>query len=315
MPGRPGKILRHRGEELARVRVRGAFEHVLQRPGLDDAAFAHHRHPVRDLRDHPEVVGDEKQAHAAPALQLLHQAQDLGLHRHVQGGGRLVGDQQLGPAGDRHRDHHPLALSAGEPVRILVHAKLRAFDLHFRQRLDRAAARLVVAEARAGEPDRLDDLVADGEHRVQRGHGLLEDHRDVRAAHLHQLLFGQPQQVARPSAGPPVEAEQDFAVATLGQVRRQQADHRQGGDGLAAARFADQAERLPRVDVEARPVHRPHRLPVGPEPDVQVPHLEQRLRARSRAGAPPRRSFVHLRRLSWDRYGSMASRSASPIRL
>ena len=254
----------------------GRSEHVLQGPGLDDASCAHDCHAVRDLSDHAEVVGDEEEAHPAPALELLHQAQDLCLHRHVEGGGRLVGDQQLGPAGDRHRDHHPLALAAGEAVGILVHPQLRVLDPHLRQGLDRPAPRLIVADAGAGEPDRLDDLVADGEHRVQRGHRLLEDHRDVPAAHPHQLLLREPQQVARRRVGPGVEPEQDLPVAAFGQVRRQQADHRQGGDGLAAARLADEAEGLARIDMEARAVHRAHRLAVGAEPGVQVPHLEQR---------------------------------------
>ena len=295
--GGPGKVLGHRRQELARVGVRRAPQHFLQCAGLHDPAFAHDRHPVGDLRDHPEVVGDEEQAHAAPALELLHQAQDPGLHRHVQGGGRLVSDQQAGAAGDGHGDHHPLALAAGEAVGVLVHAQLRVLDPHLRQRLDRLAAGLLVAEARAGEPDRLDDLVADGEHRVQRGHGLLEDHRDVPAAHLHPLLLGQPQQVARRGVGPRVEAEQDLAVAALGEVRRQQADHRQGGDGLAATRFAHQAEGLPRLDVEARPVHRPHRLPVGPEPGMEVPHFEQRPRVPGRAGRGHGPGLPGVRRL------------------
>ena len=281
--GGAGEVLRHGREELARVGVRGVFEHLLQRAGLDDPALAHDRHPVRDLRDHAEVVGDEEQAHSAPALELLHQVQDLGLHRHVQGRGRLVRDQQHGPAGDRHRDHHPLALPAGEAVGILVHPQFRPLDSDLRKRLDGLAAGLLVAEPRAREPNRLYDLVADREHRVQRGHGLLEDHRDVPAAHPHQLFLGQTQQVARRRVGPRIEAEQHLSVAAFGEVARQQPDHRQGGNGLAAARLANEAERLARRDVEARPVHRPHRLPAGSEPGMQVPHLEQRLRATSRA--------------------------------
>ena len=276
--------------------MRRAPQHVVEGAGLHDPPLAHHRHPVRDLRDHPEVVGDEEEAHASPALELLHQAEDPGLHRHVQGGGGLVRDQQAGAAGDGHRDHHALALAAGEPVRILVRAQLGMLDPHLRQRLDRPGAGLLVAEARAGEPDRLDDLVADGEHRVQRGHGLLEDHRDVPAAHPHQRVLGQPQQVARRGIGPRIEAEQHLAVAALDEVRRQQADHRQGGDGLAAARLPHQAEGLPRLDVEAHPVHRPHRLPVGPEPGMEVLHLEQRPRVPVRVLAG-----IHVRRLSCER--------------
>ena len=40
------------------------------------------------------------------------QIEDLGLGGHVERGGRLVGDQQLGIAGQRHRDHRALAHAA-----------------------------------------------------------------------------------------------------------------------------------------------------------------------------------------------------------
>ena len=274
--GRTGEVLGHRGEELAGVGMFGAFEHLFERAGLHDPSLAHDRHPVGDLRDHTEVVGDEEEAHAALALELLHQSEDLGLHRHVEGGGRLVRDEQAGTAGGGHRDHHALALSAGEPVGVLVHAQLRPVDVHFGERLDRLRAGFPVAEARAGEPNRLDDLVADREHRVQRGHGLLEDHGDVPAAHPHQLLFGHVEQVPGRNAGLPVESVQHFSVAALGEIRGQQPDHGQRGDGLAAPRLADEAEGLPRIDMKARPVHRPHRVSADPEPGMQVPHLEQR---------------------------------------
>ena len=46
------------------------------------------------------------------------QLEDLRLHGDVERGGRLVGDQQVGLIGERHRDHHALALAAGELVRI-----------------------------------------------------------------------------------------------------------------------------------------------------------------------------------------------------
>ena len=48
----------------------------------------------------------------------------------------------------------------------------------------------------AVDDDRLGDLVADGEHRVERGHRLLEDQRDAGAAHLPHLAFRERQQIA-----------------------------------------------------------------------------------------------------------------------
>ena len=54
------------------------------------------------------------------ALQLLEQREHLRLHHHVERGRRLVGDQEARVARERHRDHHPLALPAGELVRVVV---------------------------------------------------------------------------------------------------------------------------------------------------------------------------------------------------
>ena len=116
------------------------------------------------------------------SLQLAHQVEDLRLDRHVERGGRLVGDQQLRVAGQRHRDHHALPHAAGQLVRILRDAPLRLGDADQAQHLDRAR----VAPPRASSPlmqrQRLGDLPADGQHRVERGHRLLEDHRDLVAA-------------------------------------------------------------------------------------------------------------------------------------
>ena len=53
------------------------------------------------------------------------QLQDLRLHRDVERRGRLVGDQQIGLVGERHGDHHALALAAGKLVRIAAEPALR----------------------------------------------------------------------------------------------------------------------------------------------------------------------------------------------
>ena len=58
--------------------------------------------------DDPQVVRDPDHGHVQLLLQPLDQVHDLGLDGHVEGGGRLVGDQQFGEAGQRHRDHDPL---------------------------------------------------------------------------------------------------------------------------------------------------------------------------------------------------------------
>ena len=81
------------------------------------------------------------------ALQLAQQVEDLRLDRHVERGRRLVGDQQLRLAGQRHGDHHALAHAAGELVRIVVDAALAASGMPTQaEHLDRARSRALRAD-------------------------------------------------------------------------------------------------------------------------------------------------------------------------
>ena len=113
------------------------FEQRLDGRFLDLLAGIHHHHTLRGLRDHAEIVGDQDQPGAERLLQVDEQLQDLRLDGDVERGGRLVGDQQLRPAGQRHRDHDALAHAAGELVRIFQRAPLRLGDPHQAQHLDR----------------------------------------------------------------------------------------------------------------------------------------------------------------------------------
>ena len=67
------------------------------------------------------------QISAVPLLarQLLHLGQDLRLDGDVERGGRLVGDDQVGPVQQRDGDRHALAHAAGELVRIGARAARR----------------------------------------------------------------------------------------------------------------------------------------------------------------------------------------------
>ena len=87
-------------------------EDVTHRAAFENLAVVHHGHIIGDFGHHAEVVGDEDHAHARLGLQLAQQLEDLELHGHVEGRGRLVGDEQLGMAGDGHGNHHALLLSA-----------------------------------------------------------------------------------------------------------------------------------------------------------------------------------------------------------
>jgi hypothetical protein len=53
-------------------------------------------------------VGDQDDRRPQPRAQLTEQIEDPGLNRDVQRRRRLVRDQDLRIAGQRHRDHHAL---------------------------------------------------------------------------------------------------------------------------------------------------------------------------------------------------------------
>ena len=129
------------GEQLAGVgMLRASAKRRGGGAGLDDLALLHHRDAVGDAADDAEVVGDEQHRHALGLLHLGEQVEDAGLDGDVEGGGRLVGDQDVGAVGERHRDHHPLALAAGELVRVGAEALLGVADADAGQEVEDAGA-------------------------------------------------------------------------------------------------------------------------------------------------------------------------------
>ena len=102
------------------VGVGGPVEERVGVGGLDDPPRVHHRDAVGHLADDAEVVRDEQDAHVEVAAQPVEQLEDLRLHGDVEGGRRLVGDEQLGLQRDGHRDQQALPHAAGELVRVGV---------------------------------------------------------------------------------------------------------------------------------------------------------------------------------------------------
>ncbi len=76
---------------------------------------------VGHLGGHAEVVSDEDEGAADLVAQVTHQGQDLRLDRHIQGGGRFIGDHQVRVPGDGHRQHHALPEAAGQLVGVGAH--------------------------------------------------------------------------------------------------------------------------------------------------------------------------------------------------
>src|SRR5581483_5488694 len=269
---------RSRAQEAGRVRVRGAFEDLVRAAHLHDLPAVHDRHPPADAGDDAEVVRDQQDGQPQPLLDLVDQLEDLGLDRHVQSRGRLVGDQELRLAGERHRDQDALPLTARELVRVGARPLARRRDPDQVEQLDDALLGLAPAHAQMVS-QHLGDLAAHGEERVERGHRILEDDRHLLAADPPRPL----------QAGPADERPALPADVAAGHApgRLEQAEDGERRDALPRARLPDQAERLPAVDGEG---DAPDRLD-DPAPRVEahlgVVDLEQRL-----AGAVVREAHV-----------------------
>jgi len=288
---------RYRCQQFTGVGVRRGGEQLAYGGLFHDPAGPHHRHPVGQVGDHAHVVGDQQHRGAEVAAAAVQQVQDLRLHGDVQRGGRLVGHDQPAAQHQRHRDHRALLLAARQLVREVVHPLLRFGDADPVEHVDRQRAALGAAAAPV-RPQPFGDLPADGEHRVQRGGGLLEDHRGARPAQRPQLRGGGAEDVLRRL---PAGAAQQYP-ATGGGGRGQQPEHRLRGHRLAAAALADQGQHLSRRDRQTHPGDGRGAALVGGEGDMQILDPQQvshrirlrsvrprvRHRHRSRAGPPAR---------------------------
>ena len=153
-------------------------------------------------------------------------------------------------------------------MRIVVDAPLGLGDPDQPQHLDRALAGLARATSPLVQPDRLADLVADREDRVQRGHRLLKDHRDLVAADAR---------ISRSESASRSRPWKRIAPPTI----------RPGGDGTS--RRIDSAVTLlpqpdsptspsgsPRVDREADAVDGPDDSRIGRKLRLEPTHFEER---------------------------------------
>ena len=252
----------------------GRAEDVFNGAALHDAAVIHHDHFVGDIGHHAEVVGDHEDRHAELFLQVLHQLEDLRLDRHIERRGRLVGDQERGPAHQGHGDHGALA----QPARKLERVCLECF--RGIRKADQAQHFLGYAVGLAlflGEmqPKGFADLIA---HRVQgrkRGHRLLKDDRNAPAANGANFpaVVLEFRDVGRRAVGCRI-IEQHLTARDVGDTRQNTHD-RLRDDRFARAGFAHQGDGLAARDAKRNTVDRLDQ-PLGhPKMDLQVIDAQQ----------------------------------------
>ena len=215
--------------------------------GFHDASGIHDLHVVAETGDDAEIVRHENDRHAELALEIFDEGEDLRLHGDVEGGGRFVGDEDVGARDEGHGDHHPLPHAAGELVRVTVHAAGGVGDADGLKHGEGAGEGVAAGDFFVDE-ERLDDLVGDPHVGVERRHRVLENHRDAFAADGARLGGRAVQQVhAIEHRGAAFDASGRLGDET---------HEREARHGFARAGFADDAEDLAAFEMEADAVHR-----------------------------------------------------------
>ena len=143
-----------------------------------DLPGVHDEHAITEGRHQAQIMADEYEPHAVLGHHVVEDCQHLELNRHVQRRCRLVGDDDVGLRDHHHGDHDALTHAAGDLVRIGMVDLSRIADAHRLQHLQGALAGFLPGGLRMYEVGLL-DLLADGDHRVQRILRILHDHRDT----------------------------------------------------------------------------------------------------------------------------------------
>src|SRR5471032_2911637 len=221
------------------VRVQRTLIDVVLRAHFHRATEVHHHHVIGHVLDDRQVVGDEHVGGVELLLQVHEQVEHLRLDRHVQCRGRFVRHQHFRLQHHGARQGDPLALTAGEHVRItLVVLRTQAHLLH--HRLDFLAT---FGGRQVGvDQQRLAELVTDLLSWVQRG---------VRALEHHLHVFTQLLALSLVSAGHFLPG--DFQ-GTGGRLFDQ--CQGTGQSGFAATRFAYNGEGLAGFQFERHTVKR-----------------------------------------------------------
>ena len=207
------------------------------------------------------------------SLQARHQLEDLRLRRHVERGRRLVCDEELRAARERHRDHDALPHATRELVRVAVDpsAGVRDSDLA-EQRRPRAHGRRASTRARgcgsarrsASRPCRRASATSSGPGRSSRS--------------ACRGWCAAPRPAAEQVAPLEADASADLHVRISDQP--EEAVHR---DALARSRLAHDAEHLARPNRQRQVIDGAHEARARAERHLEVLDLQQGLDGLSHA--------------------------------
>src|SRR6266446_3406324 len=214
------------------IGVAGVPIDISGRPPLNDFAGIHNVDPIGVAGHHPQVVRNDKKGNSVLPAEILHQIQYLGLNGDVQGGGRLIGYDQLGVAAQRYGYHHPLEHASAELMGKLLEPALRVRYPDLLKTTHSLPAGLRLAHGKV-EFKGFGKLALDRENRVEGGHRFLIDHGNLLAADAPDLSVGQLEQI--------LTIEDDLTAHRFARRVWNEAHDGQSAHTLAAAALSDKA--------------------------------------------------------------------------
>ena len=148
-------------------------------------------------------------------------------------------------------------------MRVLVEATLCERDLHELQHLDRTLLCFLFRHVFMKKKC-LDELLSDGKHRIQGGHRLLENHRDLLAADLTHLILGHLYDI--------FSLEEDLAALDLPRLLDQSHD-RERSHALSTAGLTYDTQRFSFLYIEGNIIDRFYEAGLGMKVGFQILYL------------------------------------------
>ena len=146
---------------------------------LNNLAYVHHRRAIAEILHHREVVSDEEIRQVEVLLKLFQETENLRLHRYVEGGDALVGDDEPRPHRKCAGDGDALSLTTGKSVGVPGH-QIRV-EVHHAQELGHALTELGSTVHHLVHQKRSPYHVQDTHPGIEGRVGILKDHRNLGA--------------------------------------------------------------------------------------------------------------------------------------
>ena len=153
----------------------------------------------------------------------------------------FVRNKQFRTACQSDGNSHTLPHTSAEMMRILFCPEFRIRNTHLSQKFHRTAPRFSPAHLLMST-DCLCNLPAHRDHRIQRRHGILKDHRNIPSSHRFQCTLCHIRNHTS------IQSDRPGFRDGMGTVKSQDSPHQRG---FAAAGFSHQGNCFPRVHRQA----------------------------------------------------------------